>query len=235
MLKAVAGYDAKDGASANVPVPDYVKTLSQSLKGIRIARLPVANAEPVVNDAVKTALKQFESLGASIVEVTIPHFAAAMTSNGLIFGAEAAAFHEQRLKANPVLISDPIRQRFETYKFLPATDYIKAQRVRTIASQETAAAFQRCDILISHTVSRPAFAVDPKNPNSFPYASPTGFGNLTGIPSLAVPCGFTSEEPVRPLSMMLHAAAFNEALLLAVSNAYENATNWHLQRPPEVV
>jgi aspartyl-tRNA(Asn)/glutamyl-tRNA(Gln) amidotransferase subunit A len=235
MLKAVAGYDPRDAACANVAVPDYVKTLSQPLKGIRIARFAIANIDTDVDDAVKKALKKFESLGASIVEVTIPHFAAAMTANGMIFGAEAACFHEQRLKSTPVLISDPIRQRFETYKFLPATDYIKAQRVRTIALQETAKAFQSCDILISHTVSRPTFRVDPNNPNSFPYSSPTGFSNLTGIPSLAMPCGFSADEPIRPLSMMLHATHFNEALLLAVAHAYENATDWHRKQPPEIL
>ena len=244
ILQAIAGHDPEDPTTTRDPVPDYMKSLTGSVKGLRIG-VPTnyffdgVNAQTVA--AVRAAITKLQGLGASVVDVTVPHAELATSAGWIIAMAEAACFHEQRLKTTPELFDPIVRERLDAARFYPATDFIKCLRVRSMLMDSMQRVFERCDVMAVPS-GNPATKLEPPEiagtdvkPGSKPTpfrAGNTFLGNMTGLPAIVIPCGFTSDEPRLPLGIQFYAKPFDEATLFRVSHAYESITDWHRQRPP---
>ncbi|MGE3273561.1 MAG: amidase [Vicinamibacterales bacterium] len=244
MLQAIAGADPLDRSSRDVPVPDYTPALEGDLQGLRVGvptRHFTEGADPEVEAAYRAALTQLQDLGATLVDVDVPHANYAGSAGWLVAMAEAAQFHEKRLRETPELFDPIIRERLDAARFYTATDYIKALRVRTILMDEMAAALAQCDVMaVPGNTSLPGLLEPPEvagtdvKPGSEPVrfrGGNTFIGNMTGLPALVLPCGFSAGPPALPIGLQLYGKAFDEFTLFKVGHAYEQATDWHERRP----
>jgi aspartyl-tRNA(Asn)/glutamyl-tRNA(Gln) amidotransferase subunit A len=244
LLQAIAGHDPQDPTTTQDPVPDYMRSLTGGVKGLRIG-VPTnyffenINAEAVA--AVRAAIAKLQSMGATAVDVSVPHAELAGSAGWIVAMAEAACFHEQRLESKPDLFDPIVRERLDSARFYPATDYIKALRVRTMLMQSMQRVFQQCDVMAVPS-GNPAARLEPAEiaatdvkpgSSSAPYRGGNTFiGNMTGLPAIVIPCGFTKSEPALPLGIQFYARPFDEATLFRVGHAYESSTDWHTRRPP---
>jgi aspartyl-tRNA(Asn)/glutamyl-tRNA(Gln) amidotransferase subunit A len=233
LLQAMAGHDAADPASSRVPIDDYLAPLGQDIRGMKIG-VPRAyffdGIDAEVAQAFEGALTTLRELGAEVRDVTIPslHTTPAFL---LILMAEAFAYHERDIREHPELYGDVLRERILTGALVTAAEYTQAQRLRAQLCREMAEVLRDVDVLATPTAPAPAtpftLAQDPEF--GFPRSNMPPF-NLTGLPTLALPCGFTSSE--LPLSLQLAGRPFDEGMVLRVGHAYEQATPWHTRRPP---
>jgi aspartyl-tRNA(Asn)/glutamyl-tRNA(Gln) amidotransferase subunit A len=233
LLQAMAGHDPADPASSQAPVGDYLTPLRRDLRGVRIG-VPRAyffeGVDGEVTDAFEAALGTLRGLGAEVRDVEIPSMHAA-PSFLLILMAEAFAYHERDIREHPELYGDVLRERILAGALVTAAEYTQAQRIRARICHETADALTTVDVLATPTTPKPAtpfkVAYDPEL--AFPRSNMAPF-NLTGLPTLALPCGFSSSG--LPLSLQLSGRAFEEATVLGVGHAFEQVTSWHTRRPP---
>jgi len=237
LLQAVAGFDAKDPAAANMLVGNFRADLKAGIKGLRIG-VPRAGwfdenlgidaaTESVFNDA----LEVLKSLGAKVIDIDGKPFSLARKANQTILVAEAYAYHEKTFQETPMKFGTSVRRRMLEGAFLSAVDYIGAQRARAVLNEHMGANFSRVDAFAVPGAPRPpeAFAgMDPNEQNLRP--SFTNPFNLTGLPAICVPCGFTAGN--LPSGLQIVAPPFEEATCFRVAHAYEQATEWHFQRPP---
>ncbi len=240
MLQVMAGPDGKDTTCSSEPIPDYSKSLNAGIKGLRIG-VPTNyffdGITPSTAQVVHTAIAKLKDLGATIVDVEVPHAEASAGAMWLIAMAEGAAFHDTRLRKTPELFDPIIRERLEAAKFFPATEYIKAQRVRILLMESMRQVFEKCDVLAvpaanpTGPLDSPATAgTDVKGPPRAIGGS-TAIGDLTGNPAIVIPAGFTESKPTLPICIQFYGKNFDEATLLRVSHAYESVTDWHKRRP----
>jgi aspartyl-tRNA(Asn)/glutamyl-tRNA(Gln) amidotransferase subunit A len=169
-------------------------------------------------------------LGADVRDVQIPSLKATH-SFLLILLAEAYAYHERDLREHPELYGDVLRERFLAGALVTAAEYVQAQRIRSEICRETAEVLRDVDVLATPTSPKPAtpFAQAHDPEFGFPRSNMPPF-NITGSPTLALPCGFSASG--LPLSLQLAGRPFDEATVLRVGHAYEQATSWHTRRPP---
>jgi aspartyl-tRNA(Asn)/glutamyl-tRNA(Gln) amidotransferase subunit A len=236
LLQAIAGYDPKDPASADVPVPYFRAALKNGIAGLRIG-VPRAGwfdenlgVDPETEGLFNQALKTLEELGATIIEIDGKPFSIARKANQTILVCEAYAYHEKRLQEAPEKFGSSVRRRMLEGAFLSAADYITAQRARAALNDQIRQNFSRVDVFATPSAPRPpdAFAtMDPNEQNLRP--SFTNPFNLTGLPAISVPCGFTDGK--LPVGLQIAAPSFEEVLLFRVAHTYEQATKWHRQRP----
>jgi len=246
MLGAIAGADPRDPTAADVAVPDYLAGLTPEVSGLRIG-VPVAGffegATEEMQQAVRTAISLLTADGAEVVEVEVPHAHLAGGAGWIVAMAEATTFHEKRLAEQPEDLDPLVRERLEVAKFYPATDYIKALRLRTILQQEMAEAFQSCDVMIVPSSLSPAdplrseaaarsdvrAGTDPDELDSRP--GNTFIGNMTGYPGLTMGWGCTSGATKRPVARQISGPPISEGGLHQVANAYQERTAWHEELP----
>ena len=236
MLQVLAGYDAKDNASANVAVPNFQTGMKDDIKGLRVG-VPRKNwfdenlgIDPQTEAAFNQALKVLENLGAQIIEIDGKPFSLARKANQTILVCEAYAYHEKTMQETPQKFGSSVRRRILEGAFLSATDYLTAQRARTVLNDQIRANFASVDIFAVPGAARPPEAfegMDPNEQNLRP--SFTNPFNLTGLPAIAVPCGFSTEN--LPAGIQFVAPPFQEATCFRVAYAYEQATEWHKRRP----
>lgn len=244
MLQIIAGADGKDRTCATDPVPDYASVLRGDLKGLRIGvprRYFTEGSLADVDAAFQAALKTIASLGATTVEVDVPSARYATSAGWIVAMAEAAQFHEKRLRETPQLFDPIVRERLDAARFYSATDYIKALRVRTLLMDDMAKALAQCDVIavpgntrLPAKLEPPEIAGTDVKPGSKPVPFLPGntfIGNMTGLPALALPCGFSAGPPTLPIGLLLYGKAFDEQMLFRVGHAYERATEWHTRRP----
>ena len=244
MLQVMAGPDPHDASAAAAPVPDYTRALTGNVKGLRIG-VPdgyfFKNVQPETETALRRALTLLKELGAVMVDVTVRHAELASPASAVILGSECAAFHEKRLRENAGLFDPLVRERLEASGFYSATDYIKALRVRTMLIEEMRRVFGVCDVLMlpagnaAPKLTEEIVGTDvPPDPPPPPRPDTLNLANMTGIPAIVLPCGFTAGSSVLPLGIQFCAKAFDEATLFRVAHAYQAATNWHTRRPPRL-
>ena len=176
------------------------------------------------------ALKTLDGLGAEIIEIDGNPFSLARKANQTILVCEAYAYHEPTFQQTPQKFGSSVRRRMLEGAFLSAADYLTAQRARAVLNEKIRANFSRVDVFATPTIARPpdAFAtMDPNEQNMRP--SFTNPFNLTGLPAISVPCGFTAGD--LPVGLQIVAPAFDEAACLRAAYAYEQATEWHERRP----
>ena len=237
LLQTIAGYDAKDPASTNLAVPDFRAVLRDGIKGLRVG-VPRAHwfdenkgTDPETEAVFDNALKTLESLGAVIVKIDGKAFSIARKANQTILVCEAYAYHEKTLQATPMKFGSSVRRRMLEGAFLSAADYITALRARSVLNDQICANFTRVDVFAVPGAARPPEAfegMDPNEQNLRPnFTNPF---NLTGLPAISVPCGFTSGN--LPVGLQIVAQPFEEATCFRVAYAYEQATEWHKKMPP---
>ena len=207
------------------------------LQGVRVGvprRYFFDDMHHAVGTAMTAALLEIERLGADLVEVDVPHAAEGAIVR-TIHMAEAAQYHERRLRVRGHLFGPELHARLEEARLYLATDYIKALRIRTLLQREVSAVFDRCDAFVTPTDVNPPPPVRPSGganrDRPARNAGNTFLASLTGIPALALPIGFTSGQPALPISMLLHGRPFEERLAFQLASAFQRVTDWHLKRP----
>ena len=236
MLEVMAGYDSGDSYAAQVPVPKYSELLTGDLQGLRIGvPMPYFYDSPEVTDEVRTAvfaaLDVLKTGGAEMSDVEVPYAEQAKNANHVTLVAEAYSFHRNNMVNRWNDYGRFTRRALVRGAFLTAADYTQAQRFRSFFRRELAQLFASYDVLITPTWPSPAPRSDEMSPErQLRSVSFTGPWNLAGLPALAVPCGFSSSG--LPLSMQIIGKPFAEGALLAVADAYQRQTDWHLKVPP---
>jgi aspartyl-tRNA(Asn)/glutamyl-tRNA(Gln) amidotransferase subunit A len=235
LLQAIAGHDPRDPASADVPIPDYRADLDQGVKGLWVGA-PLSYLEtlpdlvPDVWAAYRAALDELRSLGATVEPIELPHARHLIPINSIILSAEAYAYHQETFKSSPDKYGRTFLARQLPGALLSAADYITAQRGRSMVKRAFAELMTRYDLLALPTSTIPAytFAEDLVTP---PWArtSITRMFNVTGMPAISVPCGFSSNN--LPIGMQLAGRPFEDALVLRVGHALERALGTRHRRP----
>jgi aspartyl-tRNA(Asn)/glutamyl-tRNA(Gln) amidotransferase subunit A len=237
ILQAIAGYDPKDPTSSRAPVPDYAGSLIEDMQGMTIgvprhfffADDPSISPETLA--VVETALKTLQELGARVVEVKIPSLRYAGASQPVIMLSEAFAYHARNLRSKPEEFGDMVRARFRTGALFTSGEYVQAQRVRNVIKRDFANVLQRVDLIASPTMSNPP--PEFKNIDVMTTArvpSFTGPYNLTGMPAISVPCGFTSKG--LPIGLQLAGKPFDEPTVLRAAYTFQQHVRLFEKRPP---
>jgi aspartyl-tRNA(Asn)/glutamyl-tRNA(Gln) amidotransferase subunit A len=233
MLQALAGYDAADPASSHEPVPDYAATLGRGVRGLRVG-VPrdyfFQDIKPEVAAAFETALGTMRRLGAEVRDVRIPSIWDAPAFM-VIMLTEAFAYHARDLRERPHLYGEVLREKLMAGGLFTGEEYVQAQRLRARLRADMHHALTEVDVLATPTTpgTAPAFSavLDP----NFPFArSNMAPFNMSGLPALALPCGFAPNG--LPISLQLAGRPFDEVTVLRAGHAYEQATEWHRRRPP---
>jgi len=262
LLNAISGRDPQDSTSLDEPVPDYTALLGRDLKGIRLG-LPreyfIEGVDPQVDAAVRAAIKQYEALGAEIVEVSLPHTEHAVGVYYIIATAEASANlarfdgvrYGHRVNDATGLLDHYGRSRAEGFgpevkrRIILGTYvlssgyydafYLRAQKVRTLIRQDFTKAYEKCDAIICPTSPEAAFKAGDRSDDPLKMYLADIFtiaANLAGICGISIPCGFANLEGRQlPIGLQLLGKPFAEAQLLQIAHAYEQSTDWHKAQP----
>ncbi|QCJ40801.1 Asp-tRNA(Asn)/Glu-tRNA(Gln) amidotransferase subunit GatA [Bacillus sp. S3] len=258
LLQAISGLDPMDSTSANVDVPNFASALTGNVKGLKIA-VPKEYLGEGVSEAVRQsvldALKVLEGLGAVWEEVSLPHSKYALAAYYLLSSSEASAnlarFDGVRYgyrtpdpeslidlykKSRAEGFGDEVKRRIMLGTFALSSGYYdayykKAQQVRTLIKKDFEDVFAKYDVIVGPTTPTPAFKIGEniEDPLTM-YANDilTIPLNLAGLPGISVPCGF---DAGLPLGLQVIGKYFDEAAIYRVAHAFEQATNFHKQKP----
>jgi aspartyl-tRNA(Asn)/glutamyl-tRNA(Gln) amidotransferase subunit A len=232
MLHAMAGPDRRDPSAALQPVPDYHAALKDDLRGIRLgvpSTFYFEHADPDVVAAVRTAIAAMQQLGATVREVDLPHSCYGSSASWSIAYTESFAFHRANFFARSRDYTHAFLHKITGAACLTAEERVTAQRLRQVITAEFLAALAEVDVIVTPTTSYAAYPIGGSSPQADMH-SLTRPVSLTGLPALAVPCGFTSSR--LPVSMQLVGRAWEESILLRIGHVYEQAAGWYTQRPP---
>jgi len=239
LLQVIAGADPRDASCSTAPVADFTAELDRGVAGLRLG-VPRDHffelLEPDVATLVRQAIDELTSLGASTEEVALPNAKHAQTAGNVIMSTEAAAWHEPWLRDRPIDYGSDVLLRIRTGQLVRATEYLRSQQLRALMQADFAAAFERVDAIVAPTMVMVAPEIGHTfEPTGALGMTPRSVGNrltvqcnLTGMPAISVPCGFSQGLPV---GLQIMAPAFAEPLLLRVAHAYEAATAWHTMWP----
>jgi aspartyl-tRNA(Asn)/glutamyl-tRNA(Gln) amidotransferase subunit A len=234
LLQVIAGFDPDDPCSVNVPVEDYGAQLRQGIRGWRVALAEddyFSQTDAQVLRAVLLAAEVFGQLGARVSKVAFPGAHQAALANGLLVVSDAAAFHQERLRNQFTGFGVDVLERLQTGAALPLSDYIQARRTQTLMRRQFERFFDAYDILLTPTTPVAATMIEGHDAVEQArlltrYTAPF---NLAGLPAVSLPCGFTSEG--LPIGLQIIARPWAEAALLRAAYAFEQATDWHDQKP----
>ena len=240
MLNAISGHDPRDPSSANVPIQDFAEGIESGVEGIRIG-IPddffYDVIDPQVAEAICQASGVLSELGASVERCSLPALNHALGISSAILVTEAAEVHLDNLRNRPQDIGADVRARLHLGAVSPAVDYLEAQRARAAYNAELADAMRKYDLLLAPAAAVGAPGIDQefveisgKRENALSLMSRlTRPFNLTGQPTISVPCGFTDDG--MPIGMQLAGRNWDEATVLRAAYAYEQATEWRHRRP----
>ncbi len=230
MLTAMAGYDPHDPVSADVPVPDFTAGLEEGVTGLRIGLDPqwaLTRIHGEVRDAFEQALKALEEMEVEIVEVSVPRVREGMGGALTILMAEATAIHEELLRTRPDDYQPDVRARLEKGFDITGLDYARARRMGELLRRDFVLLFQEVDLLATPMcgitapkIGQREVTIDGETVSVMaPLTRYTRVFNLTGLPAISVPCGFSSEG--LPIGLQLVGRAWDEATVLRAAYAYE--------------
>ncbi|HWF06952.1 MAG TPA: amidase [Bryobacteraceae bacterium] len=241
VLQAIAGSDTKDPASADKSFY-YTPQYSRQLSDLKVGYAPsdLGWAEAGARPAFEAAMRVVRETGVQLMEVALPDFPYGVLAD-VIIGAEEASIFETLIASNGVndLADESQAAGLRANLNIPATEYLKAMRIRSLVKEKFRELFADVDVLVA-----PArYGVAPKvtdpldGPDLVPLPIPATpgmrrliqAGNLAGIPALSLPCGFVGSLPV---GLQLAGPAFSENTLLALGREFQNRTDWHKRRPP---
>ncbi len=232
-LNVLAGLDPRDPCTVDRAVPDFALGLNESLRGKRIAivrKFFCEDGDPEVALAIEVALPVLESLGAEVLEVELPDIEDAFKAGTLTIVVEGATYHAARLRERPEGFSPQCRADLELGHFYKATDYLQAQRLRRHLMTEVAKVMAPLDALIMPTSPITATPIEgnPANHPVYRVRNTIPF-NFLSLPAISLPCGFSVQG--LPIGLQIVGKAFDEAGVLQIAHAYEQATDWHRQHP----
>ena len=258
VMNAIAGYDPRDSTSLKVEIPDYTKSLGQDLSGLRIG-VPteyfVEGMEPGVEDATRKSIEILDSMGAKVIEISLPHTSYALAVYYILAPSECSA-NLARYDGVKYGFSDrdaetmwgaleqtrgrgfgpEVKRRIMLGTYALSAGYydafyLKAQRVRTIIRREFEQAFENVDAIVSATSPTVAFELGAKTSDPVQmYLSDvlTLPANIAGIPGISVPAGMSEGLPV---GLQILGRALGEHTIFRIAHALEQATDWHTRRP----
>ena len=233
VLQAIAGYDAGDTTSFDVPVADYTGALREDAKQMRVG---VArdyffdDLDPEVAAALEHALHGIATLVAEMKEVRLE-----VPTDRTLQAAEAYAYHAANVAASPELYQPETVRRIRSGEKVTAAEYIERRRELEAARRGIRAVFAGVDVLVTPTtpLSAPSIAELKMNPDELRPAElkllrNTRPFNVWGLPAISVPCGFTQSG--LPIGLQIAGPHWREDLVLRLAHAYEQATAWHKRR-----
>ncbi len=257
----IAGHDARDSTSAQVPLDDPARDIEAGVRGVKLGvpkEYLAPGSEPSVRHAVETALSFYEAQGAQLKQVSLPHTQYAIATYYLIATAEAssnlARYDGVRygMRVDPGLglidmyqatrgqgFGREVKRRIMLGTYALSAGYYdayyrRAQQVRTLIRRDFAQAFHEVDLLVTPTSPSTAFKLGENvaDPIKMYLADIfTVSANLAGLPGLSLPCGF--DEQGLPIGLQLLGPAWSEATLFKVARAYEREHAWHQRRPAD--
>jgi aspartyl-tRNA(Asn)/glutamyl-tRNA(Gln) amidotransferase subunit A len=257
LLGAVAGYDRRDATSIEAPVPDYAAELSKGVAGLTLG-LPdeyfIDGMDPDVERAVRQAIDVLKGLGTRIERVSLPTTRHSLAAYYVILPAEASSnlarydgvkfglrvagrdLVDMESRTRAAGFGAEVKRRIMLGTYALSAGYYeayygKAQSVRTLVRREFAAAFARVDLIVAPTTPNVAFKHGEKEDPLSMYLNDvfTIPGNLSGIPGVSVPCGFSATG--LPIGLQVLGRPLDEARVLRAAYAYEQATTWRARRP----
>ncbi len=262
LLNLIAGHDEYDSTSANLPVPDYTLSLIKDVKGFKIG-LPkeyfIEGLDKEVNAAIMEAIGVLKKLGASFIEVSLPHTEYAVAAYYIIATVEASSNlarfdgvqyglreQPQQVRKSPLIdmyeetrdtgFGNEAKRRIMlgTYSLSAGyydAYYIRGQKVRTLIKNDFEEVFKTCDAVITPTSPTTAFKIGERihDPLAM-YLSDiyTISVNLSGVPAISIPCGFSKEG--LPIGLQIIAKPFAEEMMFRITYTYEQSTNWHRRK-----
>lgn len=258
MLGAISGHDVMDSTCVRLDVPSYAAALRTDLRGVRVGiakEYSVDGMEPGVDAAVKAAFSQLEALGAELVEVALPHTKYALATYYITAPAEASANLSRydgvkyglRVDGDNLLdtyrksrgqgFGPEVKRRIMLGTYALSSGYydayyLKAQKVRTLIKRDFDEAFTQCDIIAAPTSPTVAFEMHSRMDDPYAMYLADVFtipANMAGIPGLSLPCGLSEGLPV---GLQLLGKPFDEATLLGIAHAYEQAAGFRDQLAP---
>jgi aspartyl-tRNA(Asn)/glutamyl-tRNA(Gln) amidotransferase subunit A len=259
MLREMAGFDANDSTSVDTPVPDYVAALGQPLAGLKVGLLREffdKGLDAANEQRVRDALKVFETLGAQLTEVSLPHLPLSVPVYYVVAPAECSSnlarydgvrfghrcenprdLHDLYRRSRGEGFGAEVKRRIMTGTYVLSAGYydayyLKAQRVRALINADFIEAFRKVDVLMGPTTPTPAFAIGAKTSDPITmYLNDiyTIGANLAGLPAISVPCGFVQDLPV---GLQIVGPHFSEARVLNAAHAFQKGTDWHTRVPP---
>jgi len=263
MLNVMAGFDARDSTSLERPPEDYTRDLAKPLAGLRIGLPKEYFAEGLREDvarAVEAAVEQYQKLGATTVEISLPNTKlsipvyyvlapAEASSNlsrydGVRYGYRAPQYHDlldmyRKTRAQGFGAEVKRRILIGTYVLSHGyydAYYLKAQKLRRLIARDFAEAFKKCDVIMGPTSPTTAFNIGEKfgDPVQM-YLSDiyTIAVNLAGLPGMSIPCGFGNKT--LPVGLHVIGNYFSEARMLNIAHQYQQATDWHLRMPEGIL
>jgi len=266
ILNAISGRDPQDSTSLDAPVPDFTAGLNGDLKGVKLG-MPkeyfIEGIDPQVDAAVRKAIAHYESLGAEIVEISLPNTDHAVGVYYIIATAEASANlarfdgvrYGHRAENITNLLDHYGRSREEGFgpevkrRIILGTYvlssgyydayYLRAQKVRTLIRDDFAKAYEKVDAIVCPTSPEAAFKIGDRSDDPLKMYLADIFtiaANLAGICGVSIPCGFADVEGSKlPVGLQLLGKPMEEANLLRIAHAYEQSTEWHKARPQAIV
>jgi aspartyl-tRNA(Asn)/glutamyl-tRNA(Gln) amidotransferase subunit A len=259
VLRAMAGFDARDSTSVDRPVPDYVAALEQPLAGLKIGLLKEffeTGLDPENERCVRAALAVYERLGARLIEVSLPNLGLSVPAYYVVAPAECssnlARFDGVRFghrAKDPKDLLDlykrsrgegfgaEVKRRIMTGTYVLSAGYydayyIKAQKVRRLIADDFERAFGQVDVVMGPTTPTVAFALGAKTADPITmYLNDiyTIGANLAGLPAISIPCGLA---PKLPVGLQIIGRHFAEDRLLNIAHAFQRETDWHTLVPP---
>ncbi|RTE65905.1 Asp-tRNA(Asn)/Glu-tRNA(Gln) amidotransferase subunit GatA [Amphritea opalescens] len=258
MLNVMAGFDPKDSTSLDRPVPDYTLTLNDSLKGLKIG-LPKeffsGEIDPQITTQVQNAIREFEALGATVQEVSLPNTHLAIPAYYIIAPAEASSnlsrfdgvrygyrcedptdLEDMYKRSRGEGFGEEVKRRIMVGTYALSEGfydayYKKALQIRRLIQQDYVNALSEVDIIMGPTTPHPAFKLGEKNADPISMYMEDIFTislNLAGMPGISVPCGFANQLPV---GLQMIGNYFAEERLLNAAHQFQQATDWHKQTP----
>ncbi|WP_237057816.1 Asp-tRNA(Asn)/Glu-tRNA(Gln) amidotransferase subunit GatA [Microbulbifer sediminum] len=259
LLSAMAGHDPRDSTSLNRPVPDFTATLGDDIRGLRIGVPKEYFSEGLNPDAaarVQDALKEYERLGAELVEISLPHTHLAVPAYYVIAPAEASAnlsrfdgvrygyrcenpadLRDLYMRSRGEGFGEEVKRRILVGAYALSAGYYdayynKAQQVRRLIKQDFVQAFGQVDVIMGPTAPNPAFRLNEKTDDPVAmYLEDiyTISANLAGLPAMSLPCGQVNGLPV---GLQVIGNYLDEARMLNVAHQYQQATDWHRASAP---
>ncbi|MFZ4763559.1 MAG: Asp-tRNA(Asn)/Glu-tRNA(Gln) amidotransferase subunit GatA [Roseimicrobium sp.] len=262
LMNYLCGKDPRDSTSLAEPTPDFTAKLGHDIKGLRIGVPKEYFGDGIdkrILKVVEKAIKHLKSLGASIVEISLPHTDSGIATYYVLAPAEASAnlarfdgvrYGHRSENAGDVFqhychtraegFGSEVKRRILLGTYVLSSGYydayyVKALKARTLIRQDFTDAFENVDLIASPTTPTPAFKLGEHagDPLSVYLADVCTIPpNLAGLPALSVPCGFVKEKGKElPVGLHLIGKPLDEITLLQTAHAYEQSTEWHKKRP----